>query len=219
MKKLVVQLQVKDFVDSNPNKNYLMDYVEDMYAISKAYAQKYSKRVGADYHSIESKDAWPPASGKHVAFQKFKLYDLAEEYDQILYLDSDYIIKDEAPDIFKQCGAVSAVCLEPDEPGRFALSSRINVPPSRYFNSGFMYLNKKDLMSTKDLLLQHMQSYDYASEDCFDQGLFNKVFFDSGISLLYLDSGLWNASNLVWGKYGDHYSGFSKTKWDIGKYL
>lgn len=218
MRKLVVQIHISDFKDDNPKSSiYLMNYQKEMYETSRIQAEKYAKKVGADFYCIESRDAWPPGINKHPTYQKFAIYDLIDSYDQILYIDSDYIIKDHAPDLFKEYGLVSAVCIEIDEEGREWLSSRIGIPTEKYFNAGFMYLTRQDLLLTKDILAHHdIEPYTY--EDCFDQSIFNKIFFEAGVSLTYLDAKLWNASNRVWAEYGDHYSGWSKNLWDASRY-
>lgn len=220
MKKLVLQVQIKDekAEAEDISKASIFSYVKDIYNTSKELAEKYAKRCGADYYAISELNEWEPIAGWHPTYQKLKLYDLLQ-YDQILYIDSDYIIKESAPDIFEQYGPISAVCLE-----QFAAENadKIGIPHDKYFNAGMLYLNKKDIIATKTPLLEMLSIGEASANQKFkylDQCLLNKLFFETSIELTYLDGDLWNPYLYAFGEYADHYAGDGKRKWDPSRYL
>jgi hypothetical protein len=222
MKKLVLQSQIIN-VSSVPDSENILNggtysYIREMYIASRAFAQKYAKRVGADYYCVSGLDGWEAVNGWHPTYQKFKLYDF-EDYDQIFYIDSDYIIKDCAPDIFEEYGLVSAVCLEKNSQN---LAENIGIPGNRYFNAGMLYLNKKDIALTKDLIIEELGAGEGEIEKKYyfpDQCMLNKVFFNSPVDLIYLDTDLWNPYLNTFGKYADHYSGLGKRMWNLSRYF
>src|SRR6266446_5134916 len=57
----------------------------------------YAERIGADFHCIEKQEI----SQTTVHWEKFQIYDLLENYDRILYMDTDVIVRDDTPDLFE----------------------------------------------------------------------------------------------------------------------
>lgn len=209
-KKLVIQVGIK--LDCNIDSQLsTFSYFEEMYAVSETHARKYAEHCGADYYIVKDKDDWAPGSGKHVAFQKFKIYDFLN-YDQILYIDSDYIIKSNAPNIFDMYNGFAAVI---DPSNTTALASDLGIPPNHYFNSGFMLFDKKTLLNTKETLM----SYDLSAKwKLADQAILNKIIFETGVNIIPLAADKWNPVKKVFGEYGDHYSGKKKVLWESRKY-
>ncbi len=65
--------------------------------------QRYAEKVGADFICINTpmiKPAVCPAGINPLLFEKYQLFDILENYDRALYLDSDIIITPHAPNIF-----------------------------------------------------------------------------------------------------------------------
>jgi hypothetical protein len=60
------------------------------------------------------------------------------------------------------------------------LAQELDMPRDRYFNAGFMYLNKTALLKTKDFVLEYLKN-DYRFDG---QGLLNKMFYDKNINFL-----------------------------------
>ena len=209
-KNLVYQVNVPNFSTHKKLKAYT--YIEEMYHISEKNARDYAKKCNADYIKIDDPHAWIYASGKHVTYQKLKVYDFVE-YQRCLYLDSDYIIKNNAPNLFEICG--DNFCAVTD-PGSIVekLASNLGIPRERYFNAGFMYLTKEVLDKTRNFLPEYLEKeYEFQG-----QGILNRLFYDKGIDFNRLDSYEWNPVKKTFGLYADHYSGFKKKKWGEVKY-
>jgi len=58
--------------------------------------QNYAHRIGAEFRCIDGKSI----STTSIHWEKFQIYNLFDEYDRILYVDTDLIIRDDAPNIF-----------------------------------------------------------------------------------------------------------------------
>jgi alpha-N-acetylglucosamine transferase len=188
-------------------------YLQDLYEYSEKQGRLYAQRCNADYYLITDPNDWKPAAGKHLAYQKLKVYDFAE-YDQICYFDSDYIIKNNAPNIFDLLGNKFAAVADPGD--CIALAKRIDIPREKYINTGFMYFTKEVLEQSRDAILNNYIRYEKWKFK--DQCLWSKAFYDLKIDFLSLDANDWNPSHCVFGKYADHYSGANKNKWDRNNY-
>lgn len=208
MKKLVFQLAVEPEVSlENNSKITTFSYDKDMYNTSERMARLYAKKCGADYYVVKNKNDWAPGIDRHVAFQKFKIYDF-DDYDRILYIDSDYIIKENAPNIFDMYNSFAAA---PDPGGSVPqLASKLGIPADRYFNSGFLYFTKEVLIKTKEKILECDLTKKWKLRD---QAVWNKIMYECDINFVRLDPSVWNPVTQTFGEYGDHYSGIHKNKW------
>ena len=206
MKKLVFQINVPFYSKNNPHQ-YQYLYDQDMYAISNRNAQRYAEKFEADYYMLTDANDYAPAAGKHLDYQKLKMWDFSE-YDVILYLDSDYIIKDNAPNLFEMCGdKFHAV---PDQgKSKVRKAEDLEMDVDRYFNAGFMYLPKYVFDTTREKINSYLDQ-EYESQG---QGLLNKAFFDHDINFISLEPSEWNPVKRTFGLYGDHYSGSKKDRW------
>lgn len=205
MRKIIFQINVPNHIITDKPTAYTFN--QDMYSISERNARRYAKKCGADYYKVSIADDFQPAKGKHLDYQKLKAYDFFD-YDIVLYFDSDYIIKDNAPNLFDIClNNFSAVT----DPGKSVpkLAERLGIPRDRYFNAGFMYLTKEILDLTRPFLPKYLEK-DYEFDG---QGLLNKMFFDLNINYIPLDSKDWNPVGKTFGNYADHYAGMKKKKW------
>jgi lipopolysaccharide biosynthesis glycosyltransferase len=206
---LVYQLNVPN-KDAKSNRTF--GYIKDMYETSQRMAQEYANRCGADYYVITDPNDWKPAIGKHVAYQKLKVYDFLE-YDRIVYFDSDYIIKDSAPNIFELLGNKFSAVTDPGNADAFA--NRLGVSRDRYINTGFMYFTKDVLEKTRNIVLTEYIDKEW---ELMDQGLWSRIFCDLGIEYNNLPSAEWNPADITFGIYSDHYSGKAKNLWGTVKY-
>jgi len=209
-KKLVFQINVPNHILTSKASSYT--YIQDMYAISERNARLYATKNKADYYLLTRADDFKPAAHKHLDYQKLKMYDFLE-YDQIIYFDSDYVIKDNAPNLFDLCkDNFSAVT----DPGKSVpkLAETLGIDRNRYFNAGFMYMVKDVLLKTKDFLSEYLEN-DYQYDG---QGILNKLFFDKNIKYIPLNSQEWNPVDQTFGRYADHYSGKNKILWDPTRY-
>ena len=68
-------------------------------------AKKYAERVGADICVHNAFNGYVKAfNPDHQGyFEKFELFRIAGKYSQALYIDTDILIKNNAPDIFNIC--------------------------------------------------------------------------------------------------------------------
>ena len=108
----------------------------------KAYAQ----RIGAEFISLTDADKY-----RYPTFKKLELGPMFERFDRILYVDTDIIIRDDAPDLFE---LVPPDCLGMMEESRYydrqlsTLKYMAQVGfdgtkwDQRYFNAGVLVLSK-----------------------------------------------------------------------------
>lgn len=106
----------------------------------------------------------------------FEVFGLVEDYQQVLYLDSDMIIRRNVLDIFK---INKPIVVTPDA-GKFALNQKYNR-----FNGGFLFLNDSlnGKKVKKDIIDFSVTAKNY---QLADQSIMNDFF--KGVNLFYLDS-------------------------------
>lgn len=71
------------------------DY-EKMGKLTHPLIKKYAEKIGAEFLAITKKKV----SFTTPHWEKFQIFDLLNTYDRILYIDTDIIIRDDAPDLF-----------------------------------------------------------------------------------------------------------------------
>ena len=196
--------------ENNQNLD-IFSYVEEMYEVSNKMAKRYANRVGSDYYLVTTSNDWALGAGRHPAYQKLKVYDFIE-YDAILYIDSDYIIKDNAPDVFRLFGNETSAVLQ-NKAGA-AYLEKLKIPADCFPNTGFVYYTKEFLDSTRQYLPEYMKK----EWELCDQGLLGTLIFNLNLSFNKLDPNEWNSDN-IFGTYGDHYGGRGKKLWGSIKYL
>lgn len=207
MKKLVFQINVPNYSKNNPHQQEYL-YNSDMYVVSNKNATEYADKHKADYYLLTDPFDYKPAASKHLDYQKLKIYDFLE-YDAILYLDSDYIIKKNAPDVFDLFQDNFSAVRNPGKKLTTALASELGIPRLSYFNAGFMYIPKKILDLTHTLVHDYLDK-EYTFQG---QGLLCKMFYEAGVELNPLSEQEWNPVKETWGLYGDHYCGRKKKRW------
>lgn len=57
--------------------------------------RRYAERIGADFKVIDESNCTTPH------WEKFQIYQLLNQYDRIIYLDTDLIVRDDCPDLFE----------------------------------------------------------------------------------------------------------------------
>jgi Lipopolysaccharide biosynthesis proteins, LPS:glycosyltransferases len=116
--------------------------------ISRPGFQDYARKVGADYHEI-SETAFPDEP-RMVHFNKFKIRELLEHYERVLYVDSDVIISPETPDLFQivpetHLGAkIEPLLPDQNDPVVAAQSLWGPIPgwKNDHFNSGLLLVSR-----------------------------------------------------------------------------
>jgi hypothetical protein len=147
--------------------------------------KKYAEKIGADFECISEQKL--AQTTPH--WDKFRISSLLEEYDRILYIDTDLIIREDCPNLFE---IVPEDCLGAFNEGRFTERSKelligtcqqygvqLEAWDGRYFNSGVMVIGKqhKELFTKPDL------------ENCsfYEQTYLNMRIAQLGIKMFELD--------------------------------
>ena len=212
-KRIVYQVNVPNAGRDMKDKLTAYTYMPEMYEISERNARRYAEKCGADYYKVEVLDDWAPGAGKHLDFQKLKFLDF-DRYDRVLYLDSDFIIKNNAPDLFKICGELPAASVEHSRATPLQAAD-LGIPAEKYFNAGIMYLTRDTIEKIRPRVEEYLTMRQWPWE-C--QGMLNKMFFDLDIKYLNLPSEDWNPIPRCFGRYADHYAGAKKRNWGTVSY-
>jgi hypothetical protein len=122
--------------------------------ITLPWTQAYAKRVGADCVTVGQSSHLPDSRLKYEALK------VAQDFDRILLLDADIIIRPEAPDVFKlvpadHLGAFPEGMFFPRAGWCEELSALYRLDrklqPHEYFNSGVLVLSKANYALLKSL--------------------------------------------------------------------
>jgi hypothetical protein len=111
----------------------------------KAYANK----LGVDFVLVDTEPS--PSISPHWA--KFKLYDLLNKYDRIIYFDTDLVVRDDCPNLFEivpynQIGAFNEAKFMPREYSLIETARFYNVDwenlhwNGKYYNTGVLVFSK-----------------------------------------------------------------------------
>ena len=147
MKTAIVQIYVDPTSYSNPN---LMPKFDDLSKVSFDLAKKYSQKINAEYFLIT--DA--KINYIHPTYERFTLFEdpyWTDNFDQILYLDSDVFVYDTAPNIFEMYPSLNKfkVCQHWSE---VRYKHKGVLPGSHTFNAGVFILTKY----SRDVMLPHL---------------------------------------------------------------
>ena len=188
-----------------------IDCIDTMLEYSKILAMEYARQCDADYHLVtthwlddEKRARYHPGMSKLALFLDNKWID---QYDNILYLDTDTYTWPWAPNIFELCpdDAFSVVNYG-KRIRKFANRTRtsiesITVDPELYdrfsFNAGVLVVNRYIFDWMNDMFTKHPRWMDYNH----DQHVFNDLCNTKGsnIKMNMLDT-KFNAK----AKYGVH---------------
>lgn len=119
--------------------------------------RNYADRVGADFIVLDTCKTTPH-------WEKFRINDLLNKYDRIIYLDTDLIVRDDCPDLFdivpyNQIGAFNEAKFVQREYSLIETARAYDIDPSminwngKYYNTGVMVLSKchKNILKKPDL--------------------------------------------------------------------
>jgi len=125
------------------------DAYQRMAKITHPSIKAYADKIGADFKIISKQTI----SKTTAHFEKFQIFDLLNQYDRILYLDTDIIIRDDCPNLFN---IVPSHKLGMFEEGSWTDRSKelmIDICKQyektlpdwngRYYNSGVMVISKQ----------------------------------------------------------------------------
>jgi len=143
---------VQIYIDLNRYGNVnLLPKFDDISNVSIQLTKRYAKKVGADYFLITE----PTINFLHPTYERFTLFEdpkWTETYKNVLYLDSDIFIYNNAPNIFEMYPNTSKfkICTHWDE---FRIKRKygdLSKSPKQPvgFNAGVFMLNKvsRDIM-------------------------------------------------------------------------
>ena len=154
---------------------------------------------------------------KNVNFQQYFTPKLVEEeYNRLLIVDCDTMIRWDAPNIFKEYPnhTFSVVKdISGEGSGRYHLNQwlkfnpNIKTPPHNYFNTGFLLLSKENYLELRNAILPYYEEYVRVKRgnlykiDTSDQTPTNIIAYDLFKNDIKFLSDIWN--DMVMFKYDD----------------
>lgn len=197
MKNLIVQYYIDVQKYSDPSFNNLEPSPIETY--SSYSFQKYCKKFDIDYHKITE----PKLHFKHPTWERFDLWtdrSWWQKYDQILYVDSDVMAFDHAPNIFELYPSMEIALKSPsyhkfrNRSPNTALSLIENNPYKeqykpddvvrKFIQPGVFMLNQ----ATADFMLPWIEKYKEVNNPKIDDGMFlNHCIVKSKVPVLDMD--------------------------------
>jgi lipopolysaccharide biosynthesis glycosyltransferase len=121
------------------------DYYQRMAEITHPFLRGYAEKIGADFQCISEHRSGLPAH-----FQKMSIHGFLEHYDRILFMDTDILVKHDAPDLFsvvdeRHLGLLDQSQHFPSSPFQFRAAVSqwgYDLSPERYYNTGVMVISK-----------------------------------------------------------------------------
>jgi hypothetical protein len=176
----------------------------------------------------------------HKLFHQYLTNELVDlEYDKLLVVDADTMIRWDAPNIFDLFkNHTFSVVKDVGQSGAYHLKqwsgfiSNIKTPPHLYFNSGVILLNKTNYLKLKTDILPFYEYYmksidDGVRIDAFDQTPTNIIAYDLFPNEIQYLHNAWN--NMIMFKYEDysfindsyiwHFTGPKMGGWSNREYL
>lgn len=115
--------------------------------LTQPTVRAFASRIGAEYICLEKRQV----AKTHPAWERFRMYDLLDTYERILYLDSDALVRSDCPNLFELVpdtafGAFEESSVVPRGPA-FQLAQQqygICIPHwnGKYYNTGVMVLSR-----------------------------------------------------------------------------
>ncbi len=122
------------------------EFFERLAALTHSTIKAYAERIGADFI------VWRDYAGHAIPdYQKLELGKLLDRYDRVLYLDTDLLVRDDAPDLFEIVpDGVLGMLTESDYFDRtrvvITFMNAVGYDPTqwdgRYYNAGVIVLSK-----------------------------------------------------------------------------
>lgn len=166
-------------------------------------AKLYASKTDSSYLCIKDFSFLPK---KSAAFQKLSLLEM-NEYEKILYIDSDAVVQDRCPNIFEMdIEGLAAVpdfddSIEEHKAREIKTINRLNLNNIKPFCSGVFLTDRNWRQSKKGFV------YDLLNKSTLrDQDILNKAQDGSPYTQLSHDWGAWYRE----GKYISHYGGLKR---------
>ncbi|QJR81976.1 hypothetical protein CA267_015055 [Alteromonas pelagimontana] len=197
------------------------DEIEALAKYTVPRIQRYAESMGADFRVMGLTDISQRLS---PYYEKNQIYNFLEDYEKVLYIDSDILITPDAPDLFAICSGdnIAAVSVEhvykavDDEKRSLATLLGDVEWKQEYFNSGVVLFTAayRNLLNTTDGLIeswiagkkeQHLPGLN-------DQSVFNYRVNQLNIPITFIDSAFnftkaWGCFEKRFSKYFIHYAG------------
>ena len=195
MKNIIVQIYIS--LDKSSDTAPILPAFDELSKISISLAKKYCNKIGAEHVLITE----PFINFIHPTYERFRLFEdpyWTDNYDNILYLDSDVFIFNDAPNIFDLYSDTTTfkVCQHWSEI-RYGLVNQ-------GFNAGVFMLNK----ISRDIMLPYLNYRVDPPFPSHDNTALVNCVNESGVEVTVMDA-RFNAKNAT-----DCY--FSHT-WGSGK--
>jgi hypothetical protein len=183
MKNIIVQIYIS--LDKSSDTAPILPAFDELSEISISLAKKYCNKIGAEHVLITE----PFIDFIHPTYERFRLFEdpyWTDNYDNVLYLDSDVFIFDDAPNIFDLYpdNTTFKVCQHYQE--------FLRGGAYQGFNAGVFMLNK----ISRDKMLPYLNyrvSPPFRSHD--NEALANCVN-NSGVDVTVMDA-RFNAKNAI----------------------
>ncbi len=197
MKTAIVQIYVSLNHYSSPG---IIPSFDELSQTSFSLVKRYAKKYNADYHLLTD----PYINYLHPTYERFRLFEEAhwtENYDQILYLDSDVFVYDDSPNIFEIYTSSST----------FKVCTHWNTykygVKNLGFNAGVFMLNK----SSRDKMLPFLNYKLETPPKSHDNDILIDCMEKSNVEVEYMDA-RFNAKNEGNGTFFCHVWGSGKRK-------
>jgi len=180
----------------------------DVYKHSHILARRYADKCNADYVLFDT----PYINYLNPMFERFRLIEedkWAEQYDNILYLDSDALVYDECPNLFEKYPQETLrVCRDLNPEIRFVEKKIVSefgwdAIKGKYFNSGVLLFHKSSLKALKP----HLKYRERFNQFPFgDQSEINYCVFNHNIPITVMDNifNSFNSDAMIAHLYGHH---------------
>ena len=170
--------------------------IEKLAELTVPRMQRYAERVDADFIIMGKSDISDRLS---PYYEKTQIYSYLDQYEQVLFIDTDILITPDAPDLFEICpkDMVSAVSVDAVykavEEEKLLLKELLGVIDWQlpYFNSGVVMFTRqhKQLLNTTDGLIERwIQGKEQNGRNGLnDQSIFNYRANQLNIPVHYID--------------------------------
>ena len=142
------------------------DMYEDIFKLTSPFIEKYAKKIDADFLVIKEKKI----SKTSPHWEKFQIYDLFNDYDRIIYFDSDILIREDCPNLFEivPVNKIGMFNEAPFTDGRFGAIEKACIDhgiklqnwDGKYYNTGVIIASKRHKYLFKKPELEEFNFYE-----------------------------------------------------------
>jgi ADP-heptose:LPS heptosyltransferase len=156
---------------------------KNLFKLTNSPMKKYADKIGAEFVILDKQIL----SKSLPQWEKFRLFNLLNKYDRIIYLDSDLVVRDDCPNLF-EIVPEDSIGLFNEAPfvsrngliNEVASVLKINVEENgKYYNTGVMIVSKKHKFLFE---LPKVEVNNF-----FEQTYFNVKLLDEKVKVFDLD--------------------------------